>query len=113
MQHSAVSKLHSTETVTLLLLRATGFKATIKQKFIHRGTAFFLTCQMMSQKFGYPMKNVYSALCCIARSPIFDTYFLIALRIRNRIQKYFRVLIRGLGSVDIRPEVENLMRLSL
>jgi hypothetical protein len=49
------------------------------------------------------------------RSSGINTFSLISHRIRNRIRKYFRVIICGLGVIDWRkkPEVEILVTLSL
>jgi hypothetical protein len=44
-----------------------------------------------------------------------SNFWTLLSRIAPRIRKYFRVLIRGLGAVDLckKPEVENLVILSL
>jgi hypothetical protein len=74
--------------------------------------------------------NKHFALCWIARSWLsamlhsgeswlravqHSTYSRISLRIQSRIQKYFRVLLMGLGTIHSwkKPEVKNLVRLSL
>jgi hypothetical protein len=59
--------------LTELRLCPTAFKATIKQKCIHRKSTLPYSSKMRSQKWGCQKKFFDSALCCIEWSRFFDS----------------------------------------
>jgi hypothetical protein len=90
--------LQSAIQLTELRLCATAFKATIYQKFIHGKSTLPYSWKMRSQKWGYLKKKFW--LRTMLQSARVDI-LTVCGRISPRIRKYFRVLTRGLGAIDL------------